>query len=154
MEIFNSGCAMDNELDTDAAYWDELLGMGKKIYGVAVDDGHTKAQHCNGWVMVNSENTVKDILSALKDGRFYSSCGPEIYDFYVEGDRAFVDCSPVSKIRLHSDRHPTTIVRDADGRLTHAEFDLTKNFAPYDYVRISVGDSEGKLAWTNPIFLK
>ncbi|MBO4733055.1 MAG: CehA/McbA family metallohydrolase [Clostridia bacterium] len=154
MEIFNSGCAMDNELDTDAAYWDELLGMGKKIYGVAVDDGHTKAQHCNGWVMVNSENTVKDILSALEDGRFYSSCGPEIYDFYVEGDHAFVDCSPVSKIRLHSDRHPTTIVRDADGRITHAEFDLTKNFAPYDYVRISVGDSEGKLAWTNPIFLK
>ena len=76
MEIFNSGCAMDNDMDTDAAYWDELLGMGKRIYGVAVDDGHTKAQHCNGWVMVNAENNIKDILDALKAGKFYSSCGP------------------------------------------------------------------------------
>ena len=154
MEIYNTGCAMDNEMDTDAAYWDELLGQGKRIYGVASDDGHTKEQHCKGWVMVNAENTVKDILDALKDGRFYSSCGPEIYDFYVDGDRAVIDCSPVCKIRLHSDRHPTTVIRDENGALTHAEFDLTKNFAPYDYVRISVGDSENKLAWTNPIFLK
>ncbi|MBR5922975.1 MAG: CehA/McbA family metallohydrolase [Clostridia bacterium] len=154
MEIFNSGCALDNELDTDAAYWDELLGMGKKIYGVAVDDGHSQFQHCVGWVMVNAENTVKDILDALKAGKFYSSCGPEIYDFYVDGDRAVIDCSPVSKIRLHSDRHPTTIIRAENGDLTHAEFDLTKNFAPYDYVRISVGDKDGKLAWTNPIYLK
>ncbi|MBO4693014.1 MAG: CehA/McbA family metallohydrolase [Clostridia bacterium] len=154
MEIFNSGAAIDNELDTDAAYWDELLGMGKKIYGVAADDGHSKYHHCNGWVMVNAENNVKDILDSIREGRFYSSCGPRIYDFYVDGDKAVIDCSPVAKIRLHSDRHPTTIVRDAGGNLTHAEFDLTKNFAPYDYVRISIGDSERRLAWTNPIFLK
>lgn len=154
MEIFNSGCAMENEMDTDAAYWDEMLGMGKKIYGVAVDDGHQKCQHCNGWVMVNAENTVKDILDALKDGKFYSSCGPEIYDFYVDGDRAVVECSPAAKIRLHSDRHPTTVIRDENAGLTGAEFDLTKNFAPYDYVRVSVGDAENRLAWTNPIFLK
>lgn len=154
MEIFNSGCALENEQDTDAAYWDELLGMGKKIYGVAVDDGHAMWQHCIGWVMVNAENNVKDILDALKAGKFYSSCGPEIYDFYVDGDRAVIDCSPVKKIRLHSDRHPTAIVRDKEGKLTHAEFDLTKNFAPYDYVRISIGNSENRLAWTNPIFLK
>ncbi len=154
MEIFNSGSAINHEQDTDAAYWDEMLGMGKKIYGVAVDDGHAKHEHCNGWVMVNAENNVKDILDALKDGKFYSSCGPEIYDFYVDGDKAVIECSPVVKIRLHSDRHPTTIIRDADGNLTHAEFDLTKNFAPYDYVRISIGDKENHLAWTNPIFLK
>ena len=38
MEIWNSGCAMDNYMDTDAAYWDEILGQGICIYGVATDD--------------------------------------------------------------------------------------------------------------------
>ena len=72
----------------------------------------------------------------------------------MDGDRAVIECSPVAKIRLHSDRHPTTVIRAGGGALTHAEFDLNKNFAPYDYVRISIGDREDRLAWTNPIFLK
>ncbi|MBR4910157.1 MAG: CehA/McbA family metallohydrolase [Clostridia bacterium] len=154
VEIYNTGCDFNNDMDYDAPYWDQLLGMGKRIYGVAVDDAHAKREYCNGYVMVNAENNVNDIIAALKEGKFYSSCGPEIYDFYVDGDKAVVECSPAAKIRLHSERHPTTVIRDSEGKLTRAEFDLTKNFAPYDYVRVSVGDSEGRLAWTNPIFLK
>ena len=92
MEIWNSGCAIENDMDTDAAYWDELLGQGKQIYGVATDDGHKMDQHCHGWVMVRAENTINAILDALKDGKFYSSCGPEIYDFYVEDGKAVVKC--------------------------------------------------------------
>lgn len=150
MEIWNSGCALNNDMDTDAAYWDELLGQGQKIYGVATDDGHQKEEHCNGWVMVNAENNINAILDALKDGRFYSSCGPEIYDFYVEDGKAVIECSPVAKIRLHSDKHPTKIVRYQEGLLTRAEFEIGDR---YDYVRMTIIDENGKYAWTNPIFL-
>ena len=48
MEIWNSGGALDNDLDTNAAYWDELLMQGQRIWGAATDDGHGMEQHCLG----------------------------------------------------------------------------------------------------------
>ena len=152
MEIWNSGCAMDNDMDTDAAYWDELLGQNIRIFGVATDDGHQMHEHCNGWVMVNAENNLNSILESLSKGAFYSSCGPEIYDFYIKDNVAVIDCSEVVKIRLHSDCHPTRIVRSEEG-ITHAEFSLEGWPGPYDYARITIIDKDGKYAWTNPIFL-
>jgi len=154
MEIWNSGCAIEDDMDTDAAYWDELLGQGKVIYGVATDDGHAMYHHCNGWVMVNAKNNINSILEALKNGAFYSSCGPEIYNFYAEGNKAIVECSPVTKIRLHSDMHPTKIQKSADGTMTRAEFDIQGGWlGGYKYIRATVIDENGKHAWTNPIFL-
>lgn len=149
-EIYNSGSHFDNDMDKDASYWDELLGQGKRIFGVAVDDGHPMWHHCNGWVMVNAENNVKDILNALENGKFYSSCGPEIYDFYVDGNTVVVECSDVSLIRLHCAKHPTRVVRSDDKGITHAEFKINDS---YPYIRISIVDKDGKKAWTNPIFL-
>ena len=70
MEIWNSGSVIDCDMDKDAAYWDELLGEGVKIYGVATDDGHTMDQHCKGWVMVNAEKDVNSVLAALEAGEF------------------------------------------------------------------------------------
>ena len=150
MEIWNSGCVIDNDMDKDAAYWDELLGQGIRIFGVATDDGHPIYHHCKGWVMVNAENNVNAILKALEDGAFYSSTGPEIYDFYVKDGKAVVECSPAAMIRLHSDCHPTRLCQDTEGKpVTRAEFEITN----YDYVRITVIDEQGRHAWTNPIFL-
>ena len=150
MEIWNSGCVQEDDQDADAAYWDELLGQGKRIYGVATDDGHAMKNHCCGWVMVRAENNINSILAALNDGKFYSSCGPEIYNFYVDEGVAVVECSGAAKIRLHSDMHPTRIVRSANGDLTRAEFKIGDS---YDYVRAVVIDKDGNFAWTNPIYL-
>lgn len=150
MEIWNSGCVIDNDMDKDAAYWDELLGQGIRIFGVATDDGHPIYHHCKGWVMVNAENNVNAILKALEDGAFYSSTGPEIYDFYVKDGKAVVECSPAAMIRLHSDCNPTRLCQDPEGKpVTRAEFDVSD----YDYIRITVIDEQGRHAWTNPIFL-
>ena len=154
MEIWNSSGAINYDMDKDAAYWDELLGQGKVIYGVAADDGHKLHEYCLGWVMVRAENRVDAILEALKNGAFYSSCGPEIYDFYVQDGKAVIECSPAVKIRFHSDMHPTRIVKAGDETLTHAEWDLNFRNRPYKYIRASVVDKDGKCAWTNPIFLE
>lgn len=153
MEVWNSGCALEDDMDMDAAYWDELLGQGIRIFGVATDDGHAMRQHCNGWVMVNAENNVNAILKALEEGRFYASCGPQIKDFYVDGDTAVVECSAAAKVRFHSDGHPTRIVKSADGTLERAEINLKNWAGPYKYVRAVVIDKDGKHAWSNPIYL-
>lgn len=154
MEIWNSGVAIECDMDKDAAYWDELLGQNIRIYGVATDDSHWAGHNCKGWVMVNAENNVNSILKALKNGAFYSSCGPEIYDFYIQDGKVIIDCSPVKKIRIHSDGHPTRICEDPEGKLlTHAEFDLEYAGLDYGYIRMSTIGADGKYAWTNPIFL-
>lgn len=156
LEVWNTGCAIENDMDYDAPYWDELLGQGIHIFGVASDDCHKLNAFCKGWVMVNSKNTVNDILRALNAGEFYSSCGPVIKDFYVdkENEKAVIECSPVKKIRMHSDKHPTSIIRDDNGNLTRAEFSLRNWVGEYNYVRMTVIDCDGKYAWTNPIFIK
>lgn len=152
-EIWNSGCAIEDDMDTDnGAYWDELLGMGKKLFAVATDDGHAMYQHCNGWVMVNAENNVKAILEALKKGAFYSSCGPEIKDFYVDDEGvAHIEASECEKIIFQCDKHPSKKFTAKDTPLVKAELNLKDD---YDYIRVTVVDKNGKKAWTNPIFLK
>ena len=151
MELWNTGCAIENHMDMNAAYWDELLDDGQDIYGVAVDDGHPMNQHCCGWVMVNAENNVPAILQALKEGKFYASTGPEIYDFRIEDGVAKIDCSPVACIEFHSMHMPTRL-QNGEG-LTHAETKMPDNKA-ITYVRASVIDAEGHRAWTNAIRFK
>ena len=151
MEIWNSGCAIEDGVDTNAAYWDELLAQGKRIWGVATDDGHQMYQHCKGWVMVNSENNVTSILEALKNGAFYSSCGPEIYDFYVEDGYAHIKCSPVKTIQFVHLRVPYKLVKAPEGgTITEGSINVWRT----EYVRAVVTDAEGRRAWTNPIFYR
>lgn len=147
MEIWNTGCVIEDRMDDDAAYWDEMLGLGHKIWGVAVDDGHKAIHHCGGWVMVNAEKNVKSILQALKNGSFYSSTGPLITDFYVDNGVAFVKAENCVNIRFCADKHPTKMFRN----VTEASFDLNDK---YEYIRAVVTDKDGRQAWTNPIFLK
>ena len=151
MEIFNSGCVMENRKDMDAAYWDELLHQGQRIFGVATDDGHKMEHHCRGWVRVASENNVSAILEALQSGAFYASCGPEIYDFTVERGVARIACSPAREIRFIHFRSPYKVLTGtADAPLTAGEMQLRPGS---NYVRACVVDGEGRFAWTNPIFL-
>ena len=151
MEIWNSGVAVEyDELDSNAAYWDELLMQNIKIYGVAVDDGHKANHYGLGWVMVNAKPELNAILAALKAGSFYSSCGPEIYDFYIDNGTAVVECSPCTSISFVYGHHSIPIIRNSGRQISRAEFKVPGFFR---YVRVSVKDNSGRRAWSNPVFL-
>ena len=151
MEIWNSGCAIEDDMDVDnGLIWDELLVEGKPFYAVAVDDGHAKNQHCKGWVRVKADKDIDSILTALTKGEFYASCGPEIYDFYYEDGKVTVKCSPAAKVILRTGLRPSRMKTSEDGSVTEAEFDVPR-FT--DYVRAVVEDKNGRRAWTNPIYL-
>lgn len=147
MEIWNSSAVIENGLDSNAAYWDEWLDQGVRIFGVATDDGHPVDQHCRGWVRVNSENSVSAILDALKRGAFYASNGPEIHDFYVEDGVAHVKCSPVQNIAFRCLRQPYACVTGENITEGSARVSMKQK-----YIRAIVTDAEGRRAWTNPIF--
>ncbi|MDR0396472.1 MAG: hypothetical protein LBH66_04145 [Oscillospiraceae bacterium] len=151
MEIWNSGCALDNDQDTNAAYWDEILGLGKGWHGIAVDDGHTMRQHALGWVAVNADKTIDAVIDALVSGAFYSSCGPEIYGFYVDDGKAVVECSPCLFAGFAFARKPSSLTWDRENAgVTRAEFAIPEGLP---YLRAIVKDAQGRRAWTNPIRL-
>lgn len=151
MEVWNTGCVMENDMDSNAAYWDELLLQGIRIFGVATDDGHAMDHHCKGWVMVRAENKVQSILDALKAGAFYSSCGPEIHDFYIDGDKAVLECSPCVSAGFFHGQMPSRLTQSADGQVTRAEAKVPAYCA---YLRAVVKDAQGRRAWSNPIYLR
>lgn len=153
VEVYNNGCEVDNRTGFSTVYWDSLLRRGKKIWGIAVDDNHNNIDDSlGGWVVVNAPRlTASDIIDALIEGRFYSSTGPSIYDFVVEDREAFVECSKVKAIHFvtYESRGKSFYAKD-NGYLSSARFRLSGKEL---YVRVECIDENGKIAWTNPIFL-
>ena len=102
--------------------------------------------------MVNAENNVKDILSALEKGEFYSSCGPVIKDFYVDDENVVhIETSECERIIFQCDKHPSKMIEAEGELLTETQANLKDE---YEYIRATVVDKDGRKAWTNPIFIK
>ena len=102
--------------------------------------------------MVNRKSNVSAMLNALKRSAFYSSCGPELHDFYGENGKAHVVCAPAAEIVLRHLRTPYLVQRVMPGQpdLTHAGFDVYPE--RQQYVCAVVTDAQGRRAWSNPIF--
>lgn len=153
MEIYNYGCDVENHTGLSIDYWDSLLRRGKRVWGIATDDAHFRIKdYCGGWVKVNAkELTIKAITEALKKGNFYSSNGPEIYEFKVEDGMVSVNCSDVREIHFVTyETHGYSMIAKEGESLVHGEFNLS---GEEKYVRIEVIDHRGKTAWSNPVFL-
>ena len=151
MELFNSSTALDNNIDMDnSADWEYVMDSGNQLFGTAVDDCHSHSHVGCGCVKVNAEKNAESILMALAAGCFYASCGPEIYDFRIEGDQAVISCGPADRIAISCNLMPQELFA-ADPRFPVNEARMTlPHYARY--VRASV-IRDGKRAWTNPIWL-
>ena len=93
------------------------------------------------------------LSEALMQGRYYASTGPEIHDFYVEDGIVHVRCSPVEKVRFKTyERRGRSEFGEKQGDLiTSASYRL---FGDETFVRVECVDEKGRIAWSNPIFLK
>ncbi|MBI3958364.1 MAG: CehA/McbA family metallohydrolase [Chloroflexi bacterium] len=153
VEIFNGIAGGDNDRSDSWPLLNVLLNRGHRYFACAADDAHRKPGYtdfCQGWVQVKAaENSPDALLAALKAGHFYSSTGPQIHDVQVTpGQRVTVSCSPAERIFVTGcDRQS----RRAWGEgLTEATFDISEINSPY--LRVTVRDSQGKRAWTNPVW--
>lgn len=159
MEIFNYGCEVENKTGLSTVYWDSLLRRGIKMWGIATDDNHNgnpcegvpaEWDSFGGWVNVKAEELSRDaIADALSAGRFYSSSGPEIFNYGVIDGEVFVECSPVATVYFITYERRGYSRRNSKGSITKASFELNGD---EKYVRIECQDMYGKTAWTNPIF--
>jgi hypothetical protein len=93
-------------------------------------------------------------LESLKAGHYYSTQWPELRELILDGERLRVGTSEAYAISLTGagDRWQSNQERTSGGGepVMEAEFDL----APFSgsYCRITVVDTAGRQAWSNPIW--
>lgn len=151
VEIYNHGCAAGCDRGYGFHIYEQLLSSGKRLTLCATDDAHFyEPDHFGGWVHVKAEtNTPEALLSALRDGAFYSSTGPEINNVVWGEDRVEVSTSAVSAVILQG-KGTRTVVRHGNS-MTRTILNFEK-LAPSPWLRVTIVDAAGKRAWTNPVW--
>ncbi|MEO8649639.1 MAG: hypothetical protein ABI539_10785, partial [Acidobacteriota bacterium] len=161
MEIYNGHPLVNNLGGGDSPgveeIWDEVLTAGRTIYGIADDDVHhikrigdrTAATPGHGWIVVRAaELTPAAILAAIERGDFYASTGVELTD-YQANDRTItvtVDQERWSKYRIQFIGSGGRILKEE--RSSPAVYTIQGNEG---YVRAKIIESNGKMAWTQPV---
>jgi hypothetical protein len=138
--------------------WDRILSSGQLIYGLADDDAHTFKQPGNpnvagpgrGWVFVRAERlAARLIVEALDRGDFYASTGVELSQ-YQATDRAItiaIKPNADSKYRVQFIGQHGAILSEATASPAVYTFKGDEL-----YVRAKVIESNGRLAWTQPVW--
>lgn len=158
LEIYNHGTVLESNTGYDTTHWDTMLRKGNKVFAFASDDNHNEdflPDSFGGWVMVKAESLEHDnIINALINGDYYSSSGPQIYDFSIKNGVVYVECSPVNHVNFMSGNAINGGFsywgEPKEDSITRAEFELRGNET---YIRIECVDKYGKIAWSNPIFI-
>lgn len=163
LEIFNGHPLVNNLGGGDRpgmeAVWDRLLGAGRRVYGIAVDDAHyfkrpwdaRAPKPGQGWVVVHAPRLEAGaLLASLENGDFYASTGIEVDDYLADRTAIAVRIRPLGDTRYRSTLiGPGGVVLAASDGPT-ARFDLTGRRG---YARLVVSDSNGARAWGQPVFL-
>ncbi len=151
VEIYNHGCAVETARPDGTYLLDLLLNEGHHLTGYAADDAHFRLNDgFGGWMMVKAEANEPDaLLSAMKAGDYYSSQGPLIHAFTIEGGEAHVECSPAVNVAVVGRGSRAENVNGR--RMTRASLPLER-FAG-DWFRLVVTDAAGCVAWSNPVRL-
>lgn len=152
VEVFNTCCDGIGK-GYSSVHWDDMLDGGKKMLGFATDDFHNFGGGMGrGWIMVKARaRTEKDILEAIRRGRFYSTQGPIIKSIDLHGRTVSVECSKVRRINFISNNCHGFVVKAERQDITRANWEIFKYST---YVRVECIDKDGLIAWSNPIWVK
>lgn len=164
LEIWNGHPQVNNlgggGVPSAEAMWDEALTAGRHLFGVADDDSHhfkrlddpLAAAPNRGWTVVRAtELTSSAIVDAYRRGDFYASTGVALSDVQVTATelRIVIATTSYSKYRVQ--------FVGAGGKVLS---EVTESPASYTfkgdevYVRARVIESNGAMAWTQPVFRK
>ena len=163
-EIYNGHPQVNNvgggEVPGLEEVWDAILSSGTLVYGIAVDDAHVFKQPGNpnvsgpgrGWVVVRAPRLeARALLEALERGDFYASTGVELTDYQVTATSMVVTVKKTafSKYRIQFIGKNGKVVKElTDSPATYA-FQGDEG-----YVRAKVLESNGQIAWCQPVVVK
>jgi hypothetical protein len=151
IEIYNHGSAVEVDRGNDWPFLDTLLNENWRLTGYATDDAHYLTHDwLGGWVMVETdEPEPAKLLESLKQGRYYSSQGPEIHDIRIEGDTIVVESSAVGVVAAQGRGARSETTRGSGMRTATLPLKRFKD----TWFRITVIDDAGRRAWSNPFWM-
>lgn len=133
----------------DLHLWHKLLVTGghvRPVWGVAVDDTDNAESLDRGWIMVKvSDINADSLITALKNGKFYSTTGP-IAEFQVKDGAIEVQTATPSQINF----------LDAGNQVVATSLSTLGIYHPQGkegFIRIEIQDANGQTAWSQPFFL-
>jgi hypothetical protein len=151
---------------------DRALTRGRLVYLVASDDSHHftggpfpaeahVAEPGRGWVVVRAcALNWPTIIAAMERGDFYSSSGVTLLEYQASRRGISLKLDPTthdlgwSVDATNTTKYTTTFI-GAGGRVLKVSTSLTPSYrfkAKDRYVRARVVDSDGRRAWTQPVF--
>lgn len=163
-EIFNGHPQVNNlgggGVPGTEEIWDAILSSGTLLYGIAVDDAHNFKDPGNanvpgpgrGWVMVRSPRLdTRALLDALERGDFYASTGVELAEYQATTRAVNVSVKPTafSKYRIQFVGKGGRLLRESVEPA--ATYDIRGDEG---YVRARVVESNGRMAWCQPILVR
>lgn len=154
VEVYNHVCHWLNGKSGGLIHWDAALMANPNTLGFAVDDAHLRPEHPGwngGWIMANAaECTAPAILAAIRSGNYYSTCGPEIHSIAFADGEVWLETSPIQFARLVGPASNGKRLGSFGGELlTSVSFTVPENWR---YAYIEIEDTQGRRAWTNPLF--
>ena len=160
VEVYNNGCVNLGCVDTTVPF-DDLLRKGQRVFPLATDDAHRIGDCFGGFVMISAPSlTYDNIFAALKNGDFYASTGPQIFEISIENGVVSVDTSPAAMVILSTECRYAVCQKAQEEPLCNATFDINYYLNHTDigaskhrYVRITVVDANGKHAYSRAYFM-
>jgi hypothetical protein len=176
LEIWNAFPSSNNLGGTDDAgvvspstegLWDGLLSRGKIVWGVASDDVHDyyklddreSPTPGKAWIVLQAASlTLDNIMDALRNGRFYASTGIVLDSYRADSHAIAMTFVPPTNWNSHLKLRTRYVTRfiGANGRLLAEVPGLSSTYrfkGDEQYVRAAIVDSDGRRAWTQPVFL-
>jgi hypothetical protein len=178
-EVWNTEPGMNNlgggGKPSTEQIWDEVLSKGRVMYGVAADDSHhfyellssrqarePLSNPGRAWIMVRAtELSVRALLEAMNRGDFYASTGVTLEAYEAMGRGIRIGLSD----RTHDlgwsvpganpELYRTEFI-GKDGKVLKVDESLTPSYqftGAELYVRARIRNSDGQMAWTQPVFL-
>ena len=151
------------ESPSTEALWDSLLTRGKLLFAAASDDSHyftrpwdrTAPRPGEGWVYVRARDlTPEALVTAMRRGDFYASTGVMLRDY--SADARAIALTIVRTRGGNEDTRFRTEFIGREGRVLATVHGLAARYAvrgDEGYVRARISDSNGHLAWTQPVML-
>ena len=149
------------------ALWDALLSRGKVVWAVAADDAHEyhtfdvreSPTPGKGWIVIQAPAlTVPALTGALRAGRFYASTGVALEHYSANSEGISMQIAPTaewSPALPSSSLYVTRFVGE-NGKVLAEENGVSPQYrfkGTERYVRATITDSDGRRAWTQPVFL-
>lgn len=160
IEVWNTSCRYIGKA-YNMQIWDDLLMRGHHLGALAVDDTHRAEECFFGWTMICApDDSEKSLLSALDSGSFYSTQGPEFYRLNWQNGVLEAEFSPCTEVTIMSSAYYGHCVRRQEETGKPAvsfRVELPRALAEprsMRYLRIQLRDSEGRYAWSMPVYLE